>query len=132
MEQAKVVVRYLDGRIVKGYTNDFFPKKPVFHVGNGPSDKGTQVQVEELKALFFVKDFEGNPEYDEHKTFIEGQATQGRKVLLTFHDGETLAGSVLGYDSNRPGFFLIPSDTGSNNMRVFVVQAAVDQFKFVS
>ena len=132
MEQVKVVARYSDGRIVKGYTNDFFPKKTVFHVGNGPSDKGVQIQVNDLKALFFVKDFEGNPEYDEHKTFVEGQAAQGRKVLVTFHDGETLTDSVLGYDTNRPGFFLIPADKDSNNMRVFVVQAAVDQFKFVN
>ena len=131
MAQVKVVIRYLDGRIVKGYTHDFFPNKPVFHVGSGPSDKGVQVQVDELKAVFFVKKFEGNPEYDEHRAFKEGQVIQGRKVLMTFNDGEMLSGSVLGYDPNRPGFFLAPSDPDSNNMRIFVVQAAVDQFEFI-
>lgn len=131
MAQVKVVIRYLDGRIVKGYTHDFFPNKSVFHVGSGPSDKGVQVQVDELKAVFFVKNFEGNPEYDEHRAFKEGQVIQGRKVLMTFNDGEMLSGSVLGYDTNRPGFFLAPSDSDSNNMRIFVVQAAVDQFEFI-
>ena len=131
MAQVKVVIRYTDGRIVKGYTNDFFPNKPAFHVGSGPSDKGVQIQVDELKAVFFVKDFGGDPQYDDHKAFKEGQAKQGRKVLMTFNDGEMLAGSILGYDRNRPGFFLVPSDPDSNNLRVFVVQAAVDQFEFV-
>ena len=130
MAQVKVVIRYMDGRTVKGYTNDFFPNKPFFHVASGPSDQGVQVKVDELKAVFFVKDFEGNPDYDEYRAFKEGQAMQGRKVMMTFNDGEMLSGSVLGYDPHRPGFFLIPSDPDSNNIRVFVVQAAVDQLEF--
>lgn len=130
MAQVKVVIRYMDGRIIKGFTNDFFPNKPAFHVGSGPSDKGVQIQVSDLKAIFFVKDFEGDAEYNERKAFKEGQSVQGRKVLMTFLDGEMLSGSVLGYDANRPGFFLIPSDPDSNNIRVFIVQAAVDQIEF--
>ena len=130
MEPVKVVIRYADGRVIKGFTNDFFPNKPVFHVGSGPSDQGTEIKVEELKAVFFVKDFEGDPEYDEYRAFKKDQPVQGRKVLMTFNDGEMLSGSVLGYDPHRPGFFLIPSDPESNNIRVFVVQAAVDQIEF--
>lgn len=131
MEPVKVVIRYLDGRIVKGYTNDFFPKKPVFHVGSGPSDKGTPVSVQDLKAVFFVRDFDGNPEYDEIKQFSEGKAVQGRKVQISFKDGETLVGSVLGYDPNRPGFFMVPPDERSNNMRVFVVMAAMEKLDYL-
>ena len=131
MEQVKVVIRFADGRIVKGYTNDFFPKKPAFHVGSGPSDKGVQVSVQDLKAVFFVRDFEGNPDYDESKVFPEGRSVQGRKVQVTFKDGETLTGAVLGYDPNRPGFFMIPPDERSNNLRVFVVSAAVNKFDFL-
>jgi hypothetical protein len=130
MAQVKVVIRYSDGRTIKGYTNDFFPNKPSFHVASGPSDKGVEVLVSELKAVFFVRNFDGNPEYDEHRGFKEGKAVQGRKILMTFKDGEMLSGSVLGYDPNRSGFFLVPSDPGSNNIRVFVVQDAVDQLEF--
>jgi hypothetical protein len=131
MEQIKVVIRFADGKIVKGYTNDFFPKKPAFHVGSGPSDKGIQVSVQDLKAVFFVSDFEGNPDYDESKAFSEGRSVQGRKVQVTFKDGETLTGAVLGYDPNRPGFFMIPPDERSNNLRIFVVSAAVNKFDFL-
>jgi hypothetical protein len=131
MEQVKVVIRFADGKIVKGYTNDFFPKKPAFHVGSGPSDKGIQVSVQDLKAVFFVRDFEGNPGYDESMAFPEGRSVQGRKVQVTFKDGETLTGAVLGYDPNRPGFFMIPPDERSNNLRIFVVSAAVNKFDFL-
>ncbi len=131
MEQVKVVIRFADGKIVKGYTNDFFPKKPAFHVGSGPSDKGIQVSVQDLKAVFFVRDFEGNPDYDESMAFPEGRSVQGRKVQVTFKDGETLTGAVLGYDPNRPGFFMIPPDERSNNLRIFVVSAAVNKFDFL-
>jgi hypothetical protein len=130
MDPLKLVVRYLDGRKIKGYTNDFFPNKSVFHVGKGPGDVGVEVRVDQLKAIFFVKDFEGNPDYNEHRAFKEGQSQHGRKVMMTFNDGEMLSGTVFGYDPNRPGFFLIPSDPDSNNLRIFVVQAAVDQFEF--
>jgi len=132
MEPAKVVVRYRDGKIVKGFTNDFFPNKPLFHLGNGPGDRGVPVEVADLKAIFFVKSFDGDPKYDEYRAFKKGQTVQGRKVMMTFNDGEMLSGTVLGYDTNRPGFFLVPSDPDSNNIRIFVVQDAVDQFEFLA
>ena len=131
MEQVKVVIRYADGKIVKGYTNDFFPKKPAFHVGSGPSDKGILVSIQDLKAIFFVQDFAGNPGYDENKDFQEGRSVQGRKVKVAFKDGEELTGAVLGYDPNRPGFFMLPPDEKSNNLRVFVVSAAVKDVAYL-
>jgi hypothetical protein len=62
MEPIKVVVRLKDGTVVKGKTNDFFPNKPQFHLttGEGFID---EYQVEELKALFFVKDYDGDESY---------------------------------------------------------------------
>lgn len=106
MELIKVVVHYADGRVVKGFTNNFFPNRPTFHLHpvGGPADKGTEVRVADLKAVFFVKDFEGDPAYNEKKTFVEGQSPAGRKVEVTFADGEVLVGATLGYDETRPGF----------------------------
>ena len=131
MQQVKVVIRFLDGGMVKGFTNDFSPNKPIFHVGSGPSERGDRVEIRKLKAIFFVKDFDGNPDYDESKAFTEGQKVQGKKVELKFKDGEVQVGTVLGYDPQRQGFFLVPTDPGSNNIRVFVVSAAVEEFRYV-
>jgi hypothetical protein len=134
MEPVKVIMRYADGRIIKGYTNDFFPNKPMFHVrsiDSDPADKGVDVSIKELKAVFFVKDFAGNAAYNEEKNFPEGQHPAGRKVEVTFSDGEMLVGTNLGYDPGRPGFFVVPSDAQSNNLRVFVISAAVKKFRYL-
>lgn len=131
MEQVKVVARFMDGHLIKGYTNDFFPKKPTFRVGKDHSDQGVEIAVRDLKALFFVKDFEGDPSHEKKQDFMEGQVYQGRKAIITFRDGEKMAGTVLSYDKDRPGFFIVPTDEEGNNTRAFVSTAAVADLKFL-
>ena len=132
MDAVKVVVRYADGKVIKGYTQDFFPNKDRFHLQ--PQQKSTgqdtqQVLVRDLKAIFFVRDFGGNPTYDERRQFADSDKPQGRKMEIIFKDGEKLVGSTLGYEPNRPGFFIHPADDKSNNIRVFVVQAFVEKVR---
>jgi hypothetical protein len=134
MELIKVVFRYADGRVVKGYTRDFFPNKPSFHVEvifGDNEGKAIEVQLKDLKAVFFVRDFIGNPSYDERKDFLEGQQVVGRKVRVLFKDGEVLIGSTLGCDPKRQGFFLFPADPETNNLKVFVVMSAVNKVEFL-
>jgi hypothetical protein len=134
MDPVKVVMRYADGRIIKGYTSDFLPTKLLFHarpVESAPTDRGVEVSVKELKAIFFVKDFEGDPSHNDYRDFLPGRHFPGRKVAVTFADGEKLVGATLGYDPGRLGFFITPSDTESNNLRVFVVSAAVKDFQYL-
>ena len=133
MEPIKVVVRYVDGRVVKGTTQDFFPNKDRFHLlsDTAVSEEPAEVLIRDLKAVFFVKDFGGNPGYNERKEYNNGDKAQGRKVEILFVDGEKLVGSTLGYDPNRLGFFLFPVDPESNNMRVFAVTAAVKNVRYI-
>jgi len=135
MEPRKVVVRYADGRIVKGSTLDFSPTKPGFHlfpVGTAPPGKAVEVAIHELKAVFFVRDFAGRPQYQERKQFGETERPLGRKVEVRFKDGETLVGYTVSYDPKRPGFILCPADPESNNLSVFVVFAAVQKIRDIS
>jgi hypothetical protein len=125
---AKVIARYLDGRVIKGYCYDFSPDAPRFRLYplGGQAKRGAiEAGVLDLKAVFFVRDFVGNPAYAERKAFAGGERPPGRKVTVIFTDGEVLTGYTLGYDRQRPGFFLFPADPRSNNLRVFVVSAAV-------
>lgn len=134
MEQIKVVIRYANGKIDKGFTNDFFPNKPKFHLhllSSGPAEEGLDIFIKDLKAVFFVHNFDGNPQYNERKEFIEGQMSFGRKVEVTFGDGEMLVGTTMGYDPTRPGFFITPVDPMSNNIKVFVVSTAVRKFRYL-
>ncbi len=83
MLQNKIVVRYQDGRIVKGYTGDFLPTKPAFHLTliDAPRDsKPIEVQMAEVKAVFFVKDFTGNAQRKKAQDFQAGKPVIGRKI----------------------------------------------------
>ncbi len=133
MEPVKVVARYVNGKRVKGFSQDFFPNKDRFHVypAAQPSGEATEVLVKELKAVFFVQDFVGNSLYHERKKYIEGEKPSGRKVEVTFMDGEVLVGTTLGYDPSRPGFFLFPADPKSNNIRVFAVTPSVKKVRYL-
>ena len=133
MEPIKVVVWYADGKLVKGTTQDFFPNKDRFHLRsdtNNPEEPA-EILIRDLKAVFFVKDFTGNQDYNERKEYSNGDNAQGRKVEVLFVDGEKLVGSTLGYDPNRLGFFLFPVDPESNNIRVFAVTAAVKSVRYI-
>jgi hypothetical protein len=135
MEPARIVVHYKDGRIVKGFSEDFNVNRPFFRlyadVQKRASDKQMKIQIEDLKAVFFVETFEGNPDYGERKEFVEEDKPSGRKVEVTFLDGEKMQGSTLGYSAERSGFFLFPSDPKGNNARVFVVSSALRDFRFL-
>lgn len=133
MEPIKVVVRYADGRLVKGMTQDFFPNKDRFHLRPDTTnpEEPAEILISDLKAVFFVKDFTGNHDYNERKEYSNGDKAQGRKVEVLFVDGEKLVGSTLGYDPNRLGFFLFPVDPESNNIRVFAVTAAVKSIRYI-
>lgn len=138
----KIIIRYRDGKLLKGYSNDFFPNKPAFHIRPGDEAAGQSIEatmselksivvtVSELKAVFFVKDFKGDPRYTERR-FEEGDRPAGRKVEVTFYDGEEIVGTTMGYDPKRIGFFVIPADPQANNLRVFVVTEAVKQLRYL-
>ncbi len=130
MEQGKMVIHFNDGRLIKGHSRDFFPNKPVFHVETDPAEPAAEVAVKDLKAIFFVKEFDGNPEYQEKKEFMEGQKVHARKARITFKDGETTLGTVQSYDAQRPGFFLVPADPKSNNIRIFIISSAIQEITF--
>lgn len=132
MEPTKIIVRYTDGRMLKGYTQNFFPNKPTFHfqpMDSKNPGENLEVKIKDLKGVFFVRDFSGNPHYKEKKAFPEGAKISGKKVEVIFKDGETMVGSTLGYDPNRPGFFFFPSDPEWNLIRVYIVSESVNEVR---
>lgn len=134
MIQNKVVIRYEDGRIQKGITNDFFPNKESFHVmsaGTAPGAKPLDIRVSELKAVFFVHEFGGIPGYEDKKEFEAGKPVTGRKIRVLFKDGEVLVGTTNGYQPDRPGFFVVPADPKSNVERCYVVTRATREVTLI-
>lgn len=123
MAANRVVARMLDGRTIKGSTGDFVPGREVFHV-HTLAGETVPVRHGELKAVFFVRDHAGDPEHREANEFGTGATVHGRKIRVTFSDGETLVGSTQGYSPGRPGFFIVPADPKSNIERCYVVASS--------
>lgn len=126
----KVVAHLIDRTLVKGTSADVDPGKPVFHVQTGGS--GTvEVKLADLKALYFVKDYDGRPDYRETHAPAAGDTRLrgSRQVEIQFTDGERLGGLMNRYPPNRPFFFVLPMDPDSNNIRILVNRDAVRSIK---
>jgi hypothetical protein len=128
----KLVVRFLDGTVLKGFSQNFHPARAQFHLAGsiaGGDGKTSLIAMDELKAVFFVRDFDGDPDYVDSRSFAE--RTPGKRIEVTFADGELLVGSTLGYRPDRSGFFVRPADGDGNNLRVFVLPAAVRRVRYL-
>lgn len=124
-----IVARFQDGTILKGTSSDFVPTRDLFHIHRIDRDEVEAVAVDDLKGVFFVNTFEGNPD-------ARGRADidrfgLGKKIKVDFKDGETMIGYTSGYSSDRRAFFVFPADPDCNNDRVFVVASATQEVAFV-
>jgi len=129
-ENIKVVAHFNNGKLVKGSTQDFFPNRALFHL-QSTEGASLEIRCRELKALFFVKNLEGNQTRRDHRGFIQAPAetSHGKKLAVRFKDGELMCGYSLSYSPDRDGFFVFPADPGSNNLRVYVVTASTAEVK---
>ncbi len=131
VKSGMVVIRYLDKRLLKGTTEDFYPDKPEFHVHEAGNERGPaqKVAFRDLKAVFFVRSYEGNREHNDNDDLSQAKG-QGRKIEVVFKDGEVLRGFTVGYSRLKQGFFVIPADPEPNNARVYVINAAVREVRW--
>ena len=130
-DATRVVARFSDGKVLKGTTQDFFPNRPSFHLLPADGSAAIEIRCKQLKALFFVKTFEGDRRRKDVRGFISAPAetAQGKKIAVRFKDGEIICGYSLSYTSDREGFFIFPADGGSNNLRAYVVTVGTTEVK---
>jgi len=128
----RMVVRFVDGKLLRGYSNDFNSDRGHLHlcpsIGCAAADR-LLVPVARLKAVFFVRDLQGTAEHADGNTF--DHEPRARKLEVTFRDGEALVGSTLSYKPTAQGFFLKPANSRGNNLSVYVVIAAMRHMRFV-
>lgn len=136
-DDEKVVVRFLDGTTLKGHIRNFSETSDELHLQELDSDAVRVIRNDLLKAVFFVKSFEGNRQYYEKKSYGI-RKPRGHRTFIKFIDGEDLVGFLVGDQpwqkgffldrstiNDLKGFFLLPADEGSNNIRVFIFVHAV-------
>jgi hypothetical protein len=146
MSRLKVVAHRKSGQLVKGFAelNIAVSDQGIPETGSIPlaksitiqssiSGRGVSVPVDTLKALYFVKSFEGDAAYAETKFFNPAPKIEGLWVHVTFGDGETTEGIVsnnIGF-VNDAGFLMKPPDPLSNNHAVYVLKSALTHFRVV-
>ena len=140
----KVVAHLSNGELIKGYFDSSverdlesmvrqrmlsFPLE--IPIRPNDSDQVVPVRRDALKALFFVKTFEGRKDYKEVKFFQSHPPIEGLWVQVIFTDGEVTEGVLHNtiHHLVEPGFFLKPPDPQSNNEFVYVLKASLTEFR---
>jgi hypothetical protein len=136
--EQRVAARFNNGKVMKGFVKDFTSDSEMVFLEDAESGSNHIIPINDLKALFFVRTFEGDSERRDKKAFGVSPS-KGRKVFIKFKDKESLIGFIdgelpfqKGFTLAKPdgtentGFFLAPSDADGNNIKVFVVGSAIE------
>ena len=137
MPQPEKVVIQFGTRMIKGYLepppwntieellSNAPPSCPEsFRIRRLESDVVEEISVQDVKAVFYVHSFDGDSVRSHINFHTRTPIVSGIWMRLQFLDGEVMEGIV--HNSMRylvdPGFFLLPTDPGSNNKLVYVLK----------
>ncbi len=127
----KVIIRTRDKRVFRGFSKSDLINDQVNLIDAKGNQQG--FELDELKAVFFVKDFDGDPSYRPVR-FVRGSTVPPWLwAQATFFDGEVIEGRVRNEMSlfDPRGIFLWLSDEEANNEVAFVVRSALRDFRIV-
>jgi hypothetical protein len=128
MEKRKVVLRKLDGKILKGFLDELpdWSEDEVLTI-TSLSDELIQVKKSEVKALFFVRRFGGNKDHAEVRFFDTHPKIDGLWIRVTFKDEEVLEGIVANSIEFfvQDGFYIKPPDPNTNNRVIYILKSAL-------
>jgi hypothetical protein len=137
-DQAVLHVRA--GKLLKGLLIDFTPTANAVHLQleSEPTQGPIEVNVSDLKAIYYVRSLSGNKQYKKKRYFgsvsedqaLPGRArglgasedpalshphgppikieTKGKRIMVRFKDGEILCGFVEGELPWKDGFLTLP------------------------
>ncbi len=141
--QTRLIVLLSDGTRLKGFARDFNPARPNFHLmlagPQGETGEGREIAMSDVDAVFFVRDFafhrEKRYEPEGDLTSMTAPPTAGaRAIEVTTKWGEILRGLTYGYQPQRPGFFLFPTEPlerALNLERAYLTRQALSRVDFL-
>ena len=96
------------------------------------SDKMEEIPLDGVKAIFFVKSFEGKW-HDDLRFHDHLPAPDCLWVRVTFYDGEVIEG-LIGNNPNyviHPGFYMSPIDPEGNNWLIYILKNKLKDFQIL-
>ena len=126
----KVVIRRFDREPLAGVVN------PQTYLQAGGveflsvSGNAMQVPYDEIKLLYFVRDFDVSPS-SEPRVFNTRPKMNGIWVRMRFRDGDVMDGILSNnlLQLEPYGFTFVPPNPGINNQRIFVPRAALTELQ---
>ena len=122
----RVVIRKLDKGLIKGFLD------PKGHLSSevevlDRDGRLIHIAMSEIKGVFFVRDFDGNPDRAERKVFRSRPRLAGLWVRMTFKDNEVLEALLPNklLELDPLGFLVTPPDVYSNNLRAYIPRSAL-------
>jgi hypothetical protein len=121
-----------DGESVEELLQNAFKSSPEYlRIRRLDTDEIEDVDMRNAKAVFYVNTFEGDAQHTPLQFYLRAPIMHGIWVKIDFRDGEVLEGIV--HNSIRhlmdEGFFVIPTDPGSNNRLVFVLKSSIKDYR---
>ena len=126
----RMVIRFLDGTVLKAFGDNFLPGEERIQVMECDGPMRT-VELSAIKIICFVKQFVTDSQ-NTHRPAppIIYQAVPGRKVTVEFKDGEVVKGVATLEGEPKRGFFITPLNPNSNNLQIYVNPNALKRFRF--
>jgi hypothetical protein len=128
----RVIVRKLDRDSVSGYVGPHYLHENKVELLNA-AGKLVLIPLEEIKAVYFVRDLESSEEVV-RKSFPSRPRAEGLWVRIAFKDQEVLEG-LMGNELSQfvpEGFLIAPPDTRGNTQRIFVPRSSLQSFTILS
>ena len=127
----KILVRRFERDALSGFVN---PQAYLRAEGLellSPSGAVLLVPYEEVKAVYFVRDFDAPEPPPEHRLFNTRPKISGVWVRMRFRDGEQMDGILANnlLQLEPYGFTVVPPNPSSNNQKVFVPRAALTELQ---
>lgn len=143
VEERKVVVKLRSGEVVKGHvsvprvhaSDPFYDskqnRKEALTVRLLSSNESVEIPLSEVKAVFFVKSFRGDPKRKDLRFYSNGPAVGTIWAEIRFSDNEVIEATIENSVQHLmgDGFLLHPSDRESNNVLIYVNKSAIATYR---
>jgi hypothetical protein len=143
-KQHKVVVKLRSGEVVRGHV--ILPRdadiaglfngsnqnqEATITVNSLTSNEAVRVELNEIKAVFFVKSFRGDPKRKGLRFYTNGPSVGAIWAEIRFEDNEIIEATIDNSAQHLmgDGLLLHPSDAGSNNQLVYVNKSAISHYR---
>lgn len=109
----RVIIHTHEGQVKRGTIRNLDVRAKAIALEQ--SGQSEQVPTDQIKAIFFMKG-----------PGVSDAPASGQKIRVTLADGRQVLGFSTDFQSEAPGFFLVPVDVRTNTNRIYLFRSALE------